>query len=44
MKQILIRLPAPLKEKLKEQANKRGLSFNAYVLIIINEFIEEQNL
>ena len=33
--QITIRMPAALKEQLHTEANKRGISFNAYVLLLI---------
>lgn len=34
--QTTIRLPAKLKEQLAQEAKERGISFNAYVLILID--------
>lgn len=41
--QTTIRLPAELKKELEKQAQEKGLSFNAYVLTIINMFINRQS-
>ncbi len=38
--QTTIRLPAELMEKLKQEAEKLGVSFNALILMILSE---EQN-
>lgn len=35
--QTTIRLPAELMEKLKQEAEKLGMSFNALLLMILNE-------
>ena len=35
--QTTIRLPAGLKEKLQQEAERRGISFNAYVLLLIDK-------
>lgn len=35
--QTTLRLPAELMEQLKEEAQKMGVSFNAYVLILIDK-------
>ena len=40
--QTTIRLPADLKKTLHDQANRMGISFNAYVLMILN--LLKQNL
>lgn len=34
--QTTIRLPAELKEKLQQEADRRGMGFNALVLMILN--------
>lgn len=38
--QTTIRLPAELKERLQREADRRGMSLNAFLLMILNE---EQN-
>ena len=35
--QTTIRLPAELKRELQREADERGISFNAYVLILIDK-------
>lgn len=35
--QTTIRLPAELEESLKQEAEKRGMSFNAFLIMILNE-------
>ncbi len=35
--QTTIRLPAELKKQLRREADERGISFNAYVLILIDK-------
>lgn len=35
--QTTIRLPAELKEKLQQEADRLGVSFNGYVLILIDK-------
>lgn len=35
--QTTIRLPAELKEKLQQEAARKGISFNAYLLILIDK-------
>lgn len=35
--QTTIRLPAELKQTLMEEAMKRGISFNAYIMILIDK-------
>ena len=35
--QTTIRLPAELKEQLQQEAEKFGISFNSYVLILIDK-------
>lgn len=35
--QTTIRLPAELNEKLQQEADRMGISFNAYVLILIDK-------
>lgn len=37
VEQTTIRLPVGLKEKLQQEACRRGISFNALVLMILNE-------
>lgn len=37
--QTTIRLPYALKEQVQQKAEKRGISFNEYVLLAINEYI-----
>lgn len=34
--QTTIRLPVELKEELQQEADKRGISFNALVLMLLN--------
>lgn len=34
--QTTIRLPAELKERLAQEASERGISLNAYILILID--------
>lgn len=40
--QTTIRLPAELKERLQRQADRRGLSFNAYVLLLIDKGLQAE--
>lgn len=35
--QTTIRLPAELQEKLQQEADRRGISFNALVIMILSE-------
>ncbi len=35
--QITIRLPVELIEWLQQEANNKGISFNAYILMLLNE-------
>ena len=35
--QITIRLPKELKEQLQQEANRKGISFNAYILLLIDK-------
>jgi predicted HicB family RNase H-like nuclease len=35
--QTTIRLPADLKKKLQQEADEKGISFNSYVLILIDK-------
>lgn len=35
--QTTIRIPAELKEQLQQEADKRGDSFNGFVVLIVNE-------
>lgn len=35
--QITIRMPVTLKEQLHTEANEKGISFNAYVLLLIEK-------
>ncbi|WP_455649074.1 toxin-antitoxin system HicB family antitoxin [Enterocloster citroniae] len=35
--QTTIRLPGELKEKLQQEAAKMGISFNAYILLLIDK-------
>lgn len=37
IEQTTIRLPFELKEKLQQEAHRRGISFNALVLMTLNE-------
>ena len=39
--QTTIRLPVELKRQLQQEADKRGFSFNAYVLILIDKGRQE---
>lgn len=34
--QTTLRLPAELKEKLQEEAARKGISFNSYILLLID--------
>jgi len=40
--QTTIRLPSELKKELEKQAQEKGISFNAYVLIALDEYINRQ--
>ena len=40
--QTTIRLPEDLKERLQRQADRRGLSFNAYVLLLIDKGLQSE--
>lgn len=35
--QTTIRLPAELNEWLRQEAKRKGISFNSYILMILNE-------
>lgn len=37
--QTTIRLPVDLKEQIQQQADNMGISFNACIMLAINEFI-----
>lgn len=37
--QTTIRLPADLKQQIQRRADEMGLSFNAFIMTAINEFI-----
>ena len=39
--QTTIRLPAELKEQLQQEADRRGISFNALVLILIDKGLRD---
>lgn len=39
--QTTIRLPAELKERLQREADKRGISFNSLVLILIDKGLRQ---
>lgn len=38
--QTTIRLPAELKEKIQQEADRRGESFNGFIMIMINKALE----
>lgn len=40
--QTTIRMPAELKEKLQQEADRMGISFNQLVLIVIKDYINHQ--
>lgn len=40
--QTTIRLPADLKERIQREADKRGYSFNALILILLEKGLESQ--
>jgi len=40
--QTTIRLPAELKEKLQQEADRKGISFNAMVVSIFDDYINHQ--
>lgn len=40
--QILIRTPVETKEFLKQEANRIGITLNALMLIILDEWIKQQ--
>lgn len=39
--QTTIRLPAELKSKLQQEADRRGISFNALILILIDKGLRD---
>lgn len=39
--QITLRLPADVKEVIKNEARKRGISFNTLILTILDDFIQD---
>ena len=41
--QTTLRLPVELKEKLQEEAKKAGMGFNAYVILIIRDYLKNQH-
>lgn len=41
--QTTLRLPAELKERLLEEAKKAGMGFNAYVILIIRDYLKNQH-
>ena len=42
VKQITIRLPEQWKTKLFQEADKKGISLNEQILIILNQYLEFQ--
>lgn len=40
--QTTIRLPAELKESIQKAADKMGVSFNEYVLIVLEKWVSHQ--
>lgn len=38
--QTTIRLPAELKEKIQQEADRRGMSFNAMLIILVEKGLE----
>lgn len=42
--QTTIRLPVDLKERLQQQADKRGYSLNAFLLIILEQAVNQQQM
>lgn len=40
--QTTLRLPPELKEKLQTEAERMGMPFNAYLLLIIREYLERR--
>ena len=40
--QTTIRLPADLKEKIQQEADKAGLAFNQFVLMVLKEWLNRQ--
>lgn len=40
--QTTIRLPSDLKEEIQRQADSMGISFNAFILIILEKWINRQ--
>lgn len=40
--QTTIRLPSDLKEEIQQQADSMGISFNAFILIILEKWINRQ--
>ena len=41
--QTTIRLPAELKERLQQEADRKGISFNAIVVSIFDDYINHQS-
>ena len=40
--QTTIRLPIELKEQLREEANKKGMDFNSFVLMVFHQYVEHE--
>lgn len=42
--QTTIRLPAELKEQIQQQADKLGISFNEFVMMAINNYLNRHEV
>ena len=40
--QTTIRLPIELKEQIREEAMKKGMDFNSFVLSVFHQYVEHQ--
>lgn len=40
--QITIRLPAELKERIQQEADRKGISFNQFLLLLLSEYVNAQ--
>ena len=40
--QITIRLPAELKERIQQEADRKGISFNQFLLLLLREYVNAQ--
>lgn len=40
--QTTIRLPADLKDRIQREADRRGITFNQMVMIIISQYLDHQ--